>query len=146
MKLRLMTPEGTLFQGGVTSVHGRAPGGEFEILPGHGAWVSSINPCCLTVAVSDDRAAKPLSFAVHGGLIEVLPRPHGDSVLILADTAEAAGEISNERAARARARAEGYLKKRAPQAPEGAQGVDIERARRALARALARLEAYTAGQ
>ena len=83
---------------------------------------------------------------MHGGLIEVLTRPHGDSVLILADTAEAAGEVNNERAARARARAEGYLKKRAPQAPEDAQGVDIERARRALARALARLEAYTAGQ
>lgn len=165
MKLRLMTPEGTLFEGEAVSVRGRSPGGEFEILPGHGQWVSSIDPCCLMVraaAVADDKAAaERLPFAVHGGLIEV----HPDSVLILADAAEVGGAIDEERVERARSRAEERLKAksraarlgRPEETPRGegaevsqsgveVQEFDSDRARKALARALARLEACAAGR
>ncbi len=143
MKLRLMTPEGTLFEGEAVSVRGRSPLGEFEILPSHGTWVSSIGPCRVTVHVAaaayrDEAVAKPLPFAVHGGLIEV----HPDSMLILADTAEAGTGIDEGRAEQARVRAEERLKKTDADALE----VDSDRARNALARALARLEAHVAGR
>ncbi len=153
MKLRLMTPEGTLFEGETVSVRGRAPGGEFEILPGHGQWVSPIDPCCLTVRAAssghpatptdrgailiDKAAAERLPFAVLGGLIEV----HPDSVLILADTAESGTAIDEERAERSRARAEERLDKKSG---AEAREIDSDRARRAMTRALARLEACAA--
>ena len=136
MKLRLMTPERTLFEGEVASVAGRTPGGDFEVLPGHGHWVSSVDPCSLRLRQAGDAAGEVEAFAVHGGLIEV----HPDSVLVLADTAEVGGEVDEERARQARARAEDRLKRRTGEGRE----VDVDRARRSLARALARIEAYAA--
>jgi F-type H+-transporting ATPase subunit epsilon len=146
MKLRLMTPEATLFDGEAASVRGRSPLGEFEILPSHATWVSPTEPCCVKVNVGADGAGEELTFAVHGGLIEV----HPDSVLILADAAEAGESIDEARATGARARAEERLRlwKLARRGGSGGRGegreVDVERARRALARALARVDAGSA--
>jgi F-type H+-transporting ATPase subunit epsilon len=141
MKLRLMTPERTLFDGEAASVSGRSPLGEFEILPSHAAWVSPTEPCLLKVHVGAGEAGKVLPFAVHGGLIEV----HPDSVLILADAAEAGDSIDETRATQARARAEERLRLWRGGGRDGAREVDVERARRALARALARVDAGAAG-
>ncbi len=148
MKLRLMTPEGTLFEGEATSVRGRSPGGEFEVLPGHGAWVSPAAPCCLTVGVAAEGGTNPaaassaepgeLLFAVHGGLVEVGP----DSVLVLADAAEGARDIDEARAGRARERAEERLRLRKATEYGSGQHVDVDRAHSALARASARLAAH----
>jgi F-type H+-transporting ATPase subunit epsilon len=142
MKLRLMTPEATLFDGEVVSVQGRSPLGEFEILPSHATWVSPTEPCRLKVQVRADEAAEGPTFAVHGGLIEV----HPDSVLILADAAEAGESIDEARATRARARAEERLRLWKGGGRGEAREIDVERARRALARALARVDARSVGR
>jgi len=67
---------------------------------------------------------------VNWGFVEVLP----DRVIILAQTAERAEEINVDRAQRAKQRAEERLGK------VTAADVDFERARAALARALARIQ------
>ncbi|MHC4248038.1 MAG: F0F1 ATP synthase subunit epsilon [Planctomycetota bacterium] len=154
MKLRLITPERTLFEGDVESVEGRAPGGDFEILEGHGAWLSPLAICTLTARVSGgpDSAASLSAaaqagdvgsatgggvrkvFAVHGGLIEVL----ADSILVLGDIAEAAEDIDRARAERALSLAK---EKIAVGVKEGGEAYEL--ARRAMARAEARLEALT---
>jgi F-type H+-transporting ATPase subunit epsilon len=146
VKLRLITPERTLFEGDVESVEGRAPGGDFEVLEGHGAWLSPLAICTLTARVSggpdssaSDVGAAPGEggrkvFAVHGGLIEVLD----DSILVLGDIAEAAEDIDRARAERALSRAK---EKIAVGVKEGGEAYEL--ARRAMARAEARLEALT---
>ena len=157
MKFKLMTPERTLFEGEAVSVSGRAPGGDFQILEGHGTWVSSLGMSALHVALGEGdghegqvpsrngtiRSKEPdlrangsyrsgKAFAVHGGVIEVTP----ESVLVLANLAEAADEIDGDRAEGARERAaERIMEHRA------SEGVDVARARRALSRADARLRA-----
>ncbi|MHC4506862.1 MAG: ATP synthase F1 subunit epsilon [Planctomycetota bacterium] len=132
MRFKLMTPELTLFEGEVESVSGRAPDGDFEIREGHAPWVSPLVIDVLTIGLGE---GKSRTFAVHGGLAEVGP----ESVLVLADLAEAAGDIDSGRAERALDRAKGHL------AGTGARDADIdaERARRAMDRAAARLEAET---
>ncbi len=129
MKLKLMTAEKTLFEGEVASVSGRAPKGDFEILEGHGAWVSPLDIDVLTVGLGDGESN---IFAVHGGLVEVGP----ESVLVLADTAEAAGDVDSDRARRALDRA----KERLAPARSGDEEFDSARALYAIARAKARLE------
>jgi len=139
MKLRLMTPDGALFEGDVLSVRGRAPGGEFEILPGHAPWVSPLEICLLALgrlsadAQAGARCELGMSFAVHGGLIEV----GADAVLVLADLAEAPGDIDLERAERAARRARERL---SSGLTEDGGRIDADRARRALARALVRID------
>jgi F-type H+-transporting ATPase subunit epsilon len=139
MKLKLMTPEGTLFEGEADSVSGRAPLGEFEILPGHATWVSPVGICCLRVRVESEGEVPERSFAVHGGLVEAGP----DSVLVLADAAEAPDEIDLDRAERARRRAEERLRRPADRAARGQEAAEVDRprARKALARARTRIEA-----
>jgi F-type H+-transporting ATPase subunit epsilon len=132
VRLRLITPEKTLFEGEATSVSGRSPGGEFEVRPGHGAWVSPLEIGVL--AARPSAGARPAYFAVHGGLIEV----GSDRVLVLADVAESEEEIDPDRARRARERAAGRL---ASPPPDGT--VDPFRAQLALARASARLHVAT---
>jgi F-type H+-transporting ATPase subunit epsilon len=146
-----MTPERTLFEGEVESVSGRAPHGDFQIREGHAHWVSPLVIDVLTVELAEGQApsegqpaakgvgeGESRTFAVHGGLAEVGP----ESVLVLADLAEAADDIDAGRAERALARAKENL------AGAGARHavVDAERARRAMDRAAARLEASALGR
>ena len=42
LTLRILTPEGTVFEGAVDSVHVPGGAGRFEILPGHAPIVSSL--------------------------------------------------------------------------------------------------------
>jgi len=133
VKLTLITPDRELFTGDVESVASTAPSGDFEVLDGHGAWVSPLAICTLTARVDADTQKV---FAVHGGLIEV----QGDTILVLGDIAEAAEEIDRDRAERALGRAK---EKVAAGAEKG--GTEHDQARDAMSRAEARLEALTAG-
>ncbi len=69
-------------------------------------------------------------LALSWGFAEILP----DRVIVLAQTAERAEEIDVERATRARDRAQDLLRR------FDDSNIDFERARAALARALARLQ------
>jgi F-type H+-transporting ATPase subunit epsilon len=104
------------------------PGSEgyFGVLPGHAPFLTTLGIGELMYRVGRDEH----HLAVAGGFAEV----RNDKVIVLADTAEAPGEIDRERAERARVRAETLLAGRTQ------EEVDYARALASLARALTRLQ------
>ena len=97
LKLTIVSPEGELYSGEVDIV--LAPGiwGQLGILPHHSPLITQLAEGELRARVGDEA----YSFAIHGGLMHVLP----DEVTVLADVAERADEIDVERAEAARQRA-----------------------------------------
>lgn len=129
LKLDIVTPEKRVLSVDVDSV--RAPGadGLFGVLPGHTPFLAAMEPGTLTYW----QAGKELHVFVGGGFVEVA----ADKVIVLAESAEAAGEIDLQRAEKAFADAMGKLNELKAEA----EAASIERARvkRAAARmALAR--------
>ncbi len=83
MEVAIVTPTGEVFSGEVESVVAPGVAGEFGILPGHTAFLSTLQEG--TVVVRQGREER--QFAVSGGFAEV----RDDRVVILADgVAEAA--------------------------------------------------------
>jgi len=78
MKLLLLTPEGTLFEGEVRMVIVKGTEGELGILPGHAPLISRLLPGPVRVKLpqGDER-----EFQLAGGLLQVSP----ERVLILAE-------------------------------------------------------------
>jgi len=105
-----------------------APGAEgyLGVLAHHAPLVAALGVGALTVRREDD---KQVQIAVHRGVLEV----SGNAAMVLADTAELASEIDEERARRALQRARLRLEARAAD-------TDLERAGLALARALNRVK------
>ncbi len=127
IQLEVATPERQLVHEAVLSVTVPAKSGCLGILPGHAPLLSELQPGEL--AYAENHATRYLS--VSWGFIEVLP----ERVIVLAQTAERAEEIDISRAQQAKQRAEERLKNFT------ATDIDFERARAALMRALARLQA-----
>ncbi len=124
--LQLVTPDRQVARESVSAVTLPGQAGCLGILPGHAPLLTELvaGECAYTSEGEVHHLALNLGFA------EVLP----DRVIILSQTAERAEEIDVERAERARQRAQERLKKFTdPQ-------IDMERARAALVRALARLQ------
>lgn len=69
MNLTVLTPERKIYNGPVTSIKVPGLSGQFEILKGHAAIVSSLNKG--TVRIIDD-ANETKTFAIDRGFIEVL--------------------------------------------------------------------------
>lgn len=107
-----------------------APGseGSLGILPRHASLLTTLRPGVIRVR----KGADETEMAVSGGFLQV----HNDRVLVLADAAERAEEIDEARAEAARRRAEQALQ----EAARGGSPAQIEAARLALRRSLARLE------
>ncbi|OGY93443.1 MAG: ATP synthase F1 subunit epsilon [Candidatus Komeilibacteria bacterium RIFOXYC1_FULL_37_11] len=103
LKLKIVTPEKILFERRILQVSVSTVLGEITILPNHIPLVSQLIPG--EIVVKTDQGEEDL-MAVSGGFVEILP----DQVVILADTAERAEEIDEERAEAARLRAEEVLK------------------------------------
>ena len=101
--------------------------GQITVLPSHAALMASIDIGELVVVDGD--GSQPI--AVHGGFIQVLQ----DEVTVLADAAEHADDIDEERAEAARERARSRI--------DGSvtleEVLDIARARSALMRAESRI-------
>jgi len=127
IQLEVVTPERELVHESTLSVSIPAKNGYLGILPGHAPLLSALQPGELTYV--EDHVTHLLS--VSWGFVEVLP----ERVIVLAQTAERAEEIDVERAQRAKQRAEDRLKNVTE------TDIDFERARAALIRALARLQA-----
>lgn len=103
--------------------------GILTVLPGHAPLLSSLEIGVVTTVYTNGERHY---FAINGGVIRVLD----DQVLILTETLEMDREIDIERARDAGARAEKRL--------HGTlAGTDKKRAKAALARASARIRAYT---
>jgi len=126
IRLDIVTPDALTAHDEVTAVTLPGKNGYLGILPGHAPLLTELAPGGLVYT----SAGAQKFLAVNWGFAEVLP----DRVIVLVQTAERAETIDVERAERARARAEERLKRFND--PE----VDMERAREALGRALARLE------
>ena len=127
LELEIVTPERHVLQETAKMIELPGLDGYLGILPGHAPLLSELQPGELTYI--EDHVTRSLS--VSWGFIEVLP----ERVIVLAQTAERAEEIDVERAQRAKQRAEELLRN------VTATDIDFERARAALMRALARLQA-----
>ncbi len=125
IELSVVTPDKQVVKESVDSVTFPGKRGYLGILPGHAPLLTE-----LTIGEIDYTLHGAHHFlAVCWGFAEVLP----DRVIVLAQTAERAEDIDVARAERAKQRAEDRLKK------SGETGIDSDRARIALERAIARI-------
>ena len=100
LQFEIVTPERVVFSETVAGLTVPTESGEITILPGHIPLVSILKPGVIEVHKSGGNDREILS--VSGGLIEIL----GDKIVILANTAEIAKELDEERIKEARKRAE----------------------------------------
>ena len=66
-KLKILTPEGTAFEGFADAVYVPGAAGRFEILPGHAPIISAL--CAGEVRVVE--GTQEQRFAVRGGVVKV---------------------------------------------------------------------------
>ncbi len=124
LMLEIVSPHGAVLKEEVDEVIAPGSEGEFGVLPGHISFVTTLK---VGVLVYKQGGAARYVF-VNSGYSEV----SGDTVLVLADSAERAEAIDVERAKEAVRRAEERLKKK--------EEFDYARARASLERALTRIE------
>lgn len=99
IKLEIVTPERVVSRLVVQQVTVPTTTGEITVLPEHIPLISILEPGIIEVKQEDGTLEV---MSVSGGFIEVLK----DKVVILADTAERADELDEERIKTAQARAE----------------------------------------
>jgi F-type H+-transporting ATPase subunit epsilon len=128
IRLELVTPERMVLAEDVEEVVIPGYEGEFGVLPGHTLYLSIVKIGVLWYR----KGGEMHKIALGGGFAEVTP----GRVVVMADTAERAGEIDLDRARRAKERAEAEIKK--------ALSIDDEtytRSYAALERAMSRISA-----
>ncbi|EGG37439.1 F0F1 ATP synthase subunit epsilon [Paenibacillus sp. HGF5] len=125
--LEIVTPDRLVYSEQVNSVTVRGVEGELGILPGHISFVTPLQIAPVFVKIGNERTP----FAVQGGFVEV----RKDKIVVLAESAERAGEIDLERAEAAKERAETRLHAKGRQ-----DEVDHRRAELALQRAMNRIK------
>jgi F-type H+-transporting ATPase subunit epsilon len=127
IRCEIVTAERVVFDGEVDMVVAPGIEGQLGILPHHAPLMTALTYGELTL----QREGEQDEFiAIGGGFMEVGP----DHVTILADSAERAEEIDEERAESARARAEETM------AQKKREDVDLARAEASLRRSLVRLK------
>jgi F-type H+-transporting ATPase subunit epsilon len=124
-KLQIITPGRVVFQDEASSVSAPGTQGGFQILYNHAPFISTIEIGEIKVR---NKNGNDLVYATGGGFVEVKE----NNVVVLAESAELAGEIDVPRAKAANARAMQRLQSKDP-------GIDIERARLSMMRSLNRL-------
>lgn len=125
LMLEIVTPEKMAFSGKVEDVTIPGTEGEFGVLRGHAALLSSLDVGELNYV----KDGKRTFYAVNTGYTEVTT----GKVTILVETAERSDLIDKERAKRAKENAEGKLAKLSK------EDVEFEIIRAALARAITRI-------
>lgn len=128
INFEIATPERVVYKDTVDSLTLPTKEGEITVLPNHIPLVSILIPGVITVR----KGREEQYMAVSGGFIEVRPDNH---VVVLADTADRAEELTEEAVAKARDEAQRVLSEK--------RGVDSEAfaaAAAALERELARLK------
>ncbi len=122
--LKIITPDRVFYQGEVTMVEFNTTEGEIGVLKKHVPTTVIVSPGVLTITEADGTK----EAALHAGFAEILQ----DEVVILAEIIEWPEEIDEDRAQRAKERAEERLRSKTPE-------TDILRAETALQRAMARI-------
>ena len=122
--LKVITPERLFFEGEAEMVECNTTEGEIGIYKNHVPTTVIISPGILTITLpSEEKIA-----ALHAGFVEILQ----DCVTILAESVEWPDEIDQARAEAAKERAEKRLQTKE-------EGLDEDRARIALMRAMTRI-------
>lgn len=104
IKFKIVTPERTLFESEVDQATLPVTDGQVTIMPGHRSYIASLKAG--EVMLKTD--GKETLMVVSSGFIEF----NDNKLVVLADTAEAAGEIDLKRAEEARNRAEELKKEK----------------------------------
>jgi F-type H+-transporting ATPase subunit epsilon len=125
LQLEIVTPERLAYSDTVDAVVVPGIEGELGILPHHAPLVSMLGVGELRIR----KAGAEESFAIVGGFVQVRP----DKVVVMAETADLAGEIDLEKAQEARREAERMLE------TGYSEGADLSAARAALQQALLRI-------
>jgi F-type H+-transporting ATPase subunit epsilon len=131
LKLTIVTPEGTRYDGEVESVVVPGTEGDFGVLPGHERFLAPVRIGELEVRGGADPSRR--WAAVADGFADV----SAERVVLLVDACEFAPDIDEARAERARGRAERELD-RLRQAREEEQSYKLQEA--ALQRAIVRIQ------
>ncbi|MBM2810532.1 MAG: synthase epsilon subunit [Chloroflexi bacterium] len=127
LTVEIVTAERRVLTDEADMVIAPASEGTVGILPRHAPLLTALKPGVMVLKKGRDEEL----LAVSGGFLQV----SDDRVLILADTAERADEVDEQRAAQARTDAEAALK----EAASRPGGIQSDEARAALHRSLARL-------
>ena len=98
LKVDVVSAEKSLYSGEAKFVVLPGESGELGILPGHTPLITRIRPGLVKVVLEDNSEE---SFFVAGGLLEVQP----DHVTVLSDTAIRGGDLDEQKADEARAKA-----------------------------------------
>ena len=125
LNLEIVTPSKSAFKGEIKSITVPGTKGRFQVLKNHAPIISTFDIGMIKVDLAD---GKSNYYSAAGGTIEVLD----NKVLVLADSIELVSEIDEERALKAKQRAEERL-------AEKNSEINIARAQAALARANNRL-------
>ncbi|MCX5736852.1 MAG: F0F1 ATP synthase subunit epsilon [candidate division NC10 bacterium] len=134
MRLEVVTPSRLVVSEEITELVAPGSEGYFGVLPGHLPFITTLKMGELTFWAGREEH----HLAISKGYAEV----RGDTVSILADSAERPEEIDLTRAERSRQRAEERLR----EWTAGKAEIDAARAEAALYRALARLQVARKGR
>lgn len=107
----IVTQEKSVFSGEVDYVSLPGAEGRMGILPNHSPLLTTLAHGEVIVRHGD---GEETYYAVGGGFVEIQP----EKIIILADSAESAGEINVERALKARERAEKFMAEGVPEDPD----------------------------
>lgn len=132
LRLRVVTPARLFLDEDVDEVTAPGTEGEFGVLPNHTTFLSSLQPGRLMYK----RSGQTYVLAISGGFAEVV----NNTMTVLIDSAELAGEINIERARIALQNAEDALKTLSPPDPAFAE------AQAARQRAQTRIQIASGGQ
>jgi len=123
--IEIITPEKVVVSDDIDTMEAPGISGEFQVLADHTPFLSGLR----VGAVIYTKSGKKTAVSISGGFCEVQPA----KTVILAHTAEPAGNIDVKRAKEAHNRAKQRL-------DTPGKEIDIERAEAALARAMNRLK------
>lgn len=104
IKLKIVTPEGPVFEDEVAQATIATTDGQITILPNHRSYIASLKPGELMFR----KDGKARYLYVSGGFVEF----NANELAVLADAAERVDEIDIEKAEAARARAEELRKEK----------------------------------
>jgi F-type H+-transporting ATPase subunit epsilon len=96
MQVSIVSPEEAVWEGEAELVIARSPEGEFGIMYNHIPFLAALVPGAVTVVSGASREV----FLVTGGFLEANGDGESYHVIVLADDAEATGEITAEEIAR----------------------------------------------
>ena len=105
INFQIVTPEKITYRDDVDSITLPTQMGEITVLPNHTPLISSLKSGEAIIR----KGGEEFSIAVSGGFLQIQPK---NKVVVLADAAERAEEISEERAEEARKRAEDIIKEK----------------------------------